>query len=154
MRKSATLAAMLALAMPLAAQETPVPRIASKDGRHALIVDGAPFLMLGAQVNNSSAWPAAMAKVWPTMEALHVNTVEVPIAWEQIEREEGKFDFSYLDLLLAQARERNLRLVQLSGEPFPCRFRRGDPRPTLHRKPSCLLGRLAHRSERRLRLPP
>ncbi len=113
MRKSATLAAMLALAMPLAAQETPVPRIASKDGRHALIVDGAPFLMLGAQVNNSSAWPAAMAKVWPTMEALHVNTVEVPIAWEQIEREEGKFDFSYLDLLLAQARERNLRLVLL-----------------------------------------
>ncbi len=113
MRKSATLAAMLALAMPLAAQETPVPRIASKDGRHALIVDGAPFLMLGAQVNNSSAWPAAMAKVWPTMEALHVNTVEVPIAWEQIEREEGKFDFSYLDLLLAQARERDLRLVLL-----------------------------------------
>jgi beta-galactosidase GanA len=110
-----TTAAALALAMlaPAAAQETPVPRIASKDGRHALIVDGAPFLMLAAQVNNSSAWPAAMPRVWPTMEALNVNTVEVPIAWEQIERKEGVFDFSYLDLLLAQARERDMRLVLL-----------------------------------------
>lgn len=40
------------LAVPAAAQD--VPRIVSRDGKHALIVDGAPFLMLGAQVNNSS----------------------------------------------------------------------------------------------------
>ncbi len=110
---AAIIGAALALAMPAAAEETAVPHIASKAGRHALIVDGAPFLMLAAQVNNSSAWPAAMANVWPTMEALHVNTVEVPIAWEQIEAKEGVFDFSYLDLLLAQARERDVRLVLL-----------------------------------------
>lgn len=108
------IAAAATLSTPVAAaQETAVPRIVTRGGRHALIVDGAPFLILGAQVNNSSAWPSAMAKVWPTMEALHVNTVEVPIAWEQIEAKEGVFDFSYLDLLLAQARERNLRLVLL-----------------------------------------
>lgn len=108
------IAAATTLSTPVAAaQETAVPRIVTRDGRHALIVDGAPFLILGAQVNNSSAWPSAMARVWPTMEALHVNTVEVPIAWEQIEAKEGVFDFSYLDLLLAQARERNLRLVLL-----------------------------------------
>lgn len=70
---AAIIDAALALAMPVAAKETAVPHIASKAGRHALIVDGAPFLMLAAQVNNSSAWPAAMANVWPTMEALHVN---------------------------------------------------------------------------------
>lgn len=90
-----------------------VPRIVHRDGRHALIVDGEPFLMMGAQVNNSSAWPAALSKVWPTMQALHVNTVEVPIAWEQIEPEEGHFDFSFVDLLLTQAREQKVRLVLL-----------------------------------------
>ncbi|WP_347304652.1 DUF5597 domain-containing protein (plasmid) [Croceibacterium sp. TMG7-5b_MA50] len=96
-----------------AAQETEVPRIVTQDGRHALLVDGEPFLMLGAQMNNSSAWPAMMPKVWPVMDTLGVNTLEVPIAWEQIEPREGEFDFSYLDLLLAQARERNVRLVLL-----------------------------------------
>lgn len=105
--------AMTAISPALAADRTPPPYIESRDGRHALIVDGAPFLMLGAQINNSSAWPAALPKVWPMLEALHVNTVEVPIAWEQIEPEEGKFDFGFLDTLLAEARRRDLRLVLL-----------------------------------------
>ncbi|UAK23048.1 DUF5597 domain-containing protein [Sphingomonas nostoxanthinifaciens] len=90
-----------------------LPRIVADHGRHALFVDGAPFLMLGAQVNNSSAWPAMLPKVWPVIERLHANTVEVPIAWEQIEPVEGKFDFSFLDTLLAQAREHHVRLVLL-----------------------------------------
>ena len=97
----------------VAAAQTPTPRIESRDGRHALMVDGAPFLMLGAQINNSSAWPAALPDVWPAMEALNVNTVEVQIAWEQIEPVEGQFDFSFLDLMLEEARARDLRLVLL-----------------------------------------
>ena len=62
---------------PLHAQvkEHPIPRIVQKDGRYALLVDDAPYLMLGAQVHNSSSWPAEMPKVWPAMEYLHVNTV-------------------------------------------------------------------------------
>jgi beta-galactosidase GanA len=92
---------------------SPMPEIATRDGRHALMVDGAPFLILGAQVNNSSAWPAMMDKVWPAIDDIHANTVLVPIAWEQVEPTEGHFDFSYLDSLLAQVRARNLRLVLL-----------------------------------------
>ena len=108
------LIAALTIGVPVAAQQpSAVPHIETRDGRHALIVDGAPYLMLGAQVNNSSAWPAMMPKVWPVMEALHVNTVEVPVAWEQIEPQEGRFDFAYLDLLLAQARARKVHLVLL-----------------------------------------
>lgn len=95
------------------AQATPVPHLVSRDGRHALIVDGEPFMILGAQMNNSSNWPAALPHVWPAMEALHVNTVEVQIAWEQIEPVEGRFDFAFVDTLLEQARERDLRLVLL-----------------------------------------
>ncbi|MBO9718497.1 MAG: DUF5597 domain-containing protein [Pseudoxanthomonas sp.] len=96
-----------------AAAEAPIPQIVSKDGRHALLVDGEPFLVLGAQVNNSSNWPAALENVWPAIEVVKPNTVMVPVSWEQIEAEEGRFDFSFVDTLLAQAREHDVRLVLL-----------------------------------------
>jgi beta-galactosidase GanA len=78
-----------------------------------LKVDGAPFLILGAQINNSSAWPAMLPQVWPAIEDIHANTVLVPIAWEQIEPTEDHFEFSFLDTLLEQARTRNLHVVLL-----------------------------------------
>jgi len=91
----------------------PMPEIVTRDGRSALMVDGAPYLMLGAQVNNSSAWPDVLPKVWPAVKKLQANTVSVPIAWEQIEPIEGKFDFSFLDTLLHEARDNQVRLVLL-----------------------------------------
>jgi beta-galactosidase GanA len=91
----------------------PLPRIEQRDGRYALVVDGAPFLMLGAQVNNSSAWPAMLPQVWPAIEALHANTVEMPIYWEQFEPSPGRFDDSVLHVLLAQARAHDVHLVLL-----------------------------------------
>lgn len=90
-----------------------LPQIIHKDGRYALLVDGAPYLILGAQVNNSSAWPAMLPKVWPAIEHLHANTVEMPIYWEQFEPEPGRFDYAVLDTLLIQAREHHVRLVLL-----------------------------------------
>ncbi|MCF5992229.1 beta-galactosidase, partial [Xanthomonas perforans] len=56
------------------AAQTPMPQFVSKDGKHALMVDGAPFLILGAQVNNSSNYPGIMDKVWPAMQVLGPNT--------------------------------------------------------------------------------
>ena len=79
-----------------------LPHLAQKNGRWALFVDGAPYLILAAQVNNSSAWPAMLPKVWPAMEALHVNTVEIPIYWEQLEPKQGEFDYTVVDTLLTQ----------------------------------------------------
>jgi beta-galactosidase GanA len=102
-------------ALPLQAQvkERPIPQLVRKDGRYALMVDGSPYLMLGAQVHNSSAWPAMLPKVWPAIEYLHANTVEIPIYWEQFEPRQGQFDYTVIDTILTQAREHRVRLVLL-----------------------------------------
>ena len=65
------------------------------------------------QVNNSSGWPSVLPKVWPAMEFMHVNTVEIPIYWEQFEPDYGRFDFSTVDTLLDQARDEKVHLVLL-----------------------------------------
>ena len=99
------------VALPLCA--APLPELVSKNGRHALLVDGAPYLMLGAQANNSSNYPDALKDVWPSVEKMHANTLSIPVAWEQIEPTEGAFDFSYVDVLIKQARERDVKVVLL-----------------------------------------
>ncbi len=92
---------------------TALPVIVRRGGRAALLVDGRPFLILGAQVHNSSAWPGMLPQVWPAISAIHANTVEMPVYWEQMEPAPGRYDFSVLDMLLAQARQHHVRLVLL-----------------------------------------
>nr|WP_324258034.1 DUF5597 domain-containing protein [Cellvibrio fontiphilus] len=98
-------------ALPLSAAA--LPELVSKNGRHALLVDGAPYLILGAQTNNSSNYPDALKDVWPSVEKMHANTLSIPVAWEQVEPLEGQFDFSYVDVLIKQARERKVKVVLL-----------------------------------------
>lgn len=107
------LAGALALLGTGAAHAAELPRIVEKDGRYALMVDGAPYLVLGGQAQNSSNYPAALPKVWAAIRDAHANTLEIPVAWEQIEPQEGRFDFGYLDTLVAQARRNQVRLVLL-----------------------------------------
>ena len=91
-----------------------VPHLEKRGSVTQLMVDGKPFLVLAGELHNSSSSSVEYMKpVWPHLAAMHLNTVLLPIAWETIEPEEGKFDFSYVDGVLEGARENNLKLVVL-----------------------------------------
>jgi beta-galactosidase GanA len=91
-----------------------IPRLERRGEATQLIVDGKPFLILGGELHNSSSSSVAyMKSVWPRLTAMHMNTVLLPVAWETIEPEEGKFDFTVVDGLLEDARANNLKLVVL-----------------------------------------
>src|SRR5690606_39773735 len=61
--------------------ERPIPRFESRDGRHALIVDGAPFLTLGGQAHNSSNYPEPLKQVWPALDDLGANNLSISLGW-------------------------------------------------------------------------
>jgi hypothetical protein len=90
------------------------PHIRMQNGAGQLIVNGQPFLILGGELGNSSAGTAAGADtIVPKVAGMHVNTVLMPVAWEQVEPKEGSFDFSILDHWIDTARQNNIHLVLL-----------------------------------------
>ena len=93
------------------AAQTTAPKLVTENGRHALLVDGAPYLILGAQIGNSSAWPELLPTVWPGLTAMHVNTAAAPVYWEQIEPKPDQFDWTNVDALLDGARANHLHLI-------------------------------------------
>jgi hypothetical protein len=112
-RKKITTLCFALMTLTIAKSFSQMPAIIEKNGRHALLVDGKPYLILGGQAHNSSGWPAMLPNVWTAIETMHANTLEVPVYWEQVEPEEGKFDFSLIDTLLVQARQHQVHLVLL-----------------------------------------
>jgi beta-galactosidase GanA len=91
-----------------------IPHLENQGSATQLIVDGKSFLVLGGELHNSSSSSVEyMRPVWPYLATMHLNTVLMPIAWETIEPEEGKFDFNSVEGLLRGAREHNLKLVFL-----------------------------------------
>ena len=109
---SGVLAGCILGAMTMSASE--VPTIVKSAAGGQLIVNGKPFLILGGELGNSSAGTAAQAdSVLPRIAQMHVNTVLMPVAWEQIEPVEGKFDFSIQDHWIDVAREQHLHLMFL-----------------------------------------
>jgi beta-galactosidase GanA len=99
------------IAVAASAQE--LPRLVEQQGRATLMVDGQPYFLLGAQVDNSSGWPGRLDAVWPAAERMKLNTLEVPVYWEQMEPVRGTFDFTVVDAVLKQARDHSVRLVLL-----------------------------------------
>ncbi|MGH8021261.1 MAG: glycosyl hydrolase 115 family protein, partial [Opitutaceae bacterium] len=98
-------------ALPLAHAAT--PHLQKRGSATQLIVDGQPFLVRGGELGNSSAEPQYLQPYWEKLRALNVNTVLAPVYWDVIEPEEGEFDFSTVDGLIAGARSNDMRLVLL-----------------------------------------
>lgn len=115
LRLLSALLACLYLANVAAQQvNNPLPAIVKKpNGAYSLQVDGKPFIVLGAQLWNSSTWPSILDKTWPQLKELGCNTLEAPVYWQNIEPEEGKYNFKELDYLITGARKEGLRLVLL-----------------------------------------
>lgn len=106
-------ATFLACAIEPRAFAGEAPRLEKKDGRYTLLVDGHPYLILGGQIHNSSGWPSELPQVWESMTALHANTVEAPVYWEQLEPTEGHFDFTNVDQIVMGSRAHDLHVVLL-----------------------------------------
>lgn len=79
-----------------------------------LYVDGKPFVILGGEFGNSSASsPADIARIFPKLQRMNLNTVLVPVYWDMVEPVEGDFDFSLIDTTLEEARRCGLKVVFL-----------------------------------------
>lgn len=102
------------------------PHLRKTETSQQLVVNGRPFLVLGAELQNSSMSSAAyMEPIWPRLVAANINTVLGCVTWEMIEPEEGRFDFEELDKVILAARQNKLRLIILwfgsfkNGASFP-----------------------------------
>ncbi|MCC7176268.1 MAG: DUF5597 domain-containing protein [Bryobacterales bacterium] len=108
------LAALAACSRTYTGSSTAIPRLQKQGTATQLMVDGKPFLVLGAELHNSSASNLAYLKpVWPRLKAMRINTVLTPVYWEFLEPKEGQFDFTLVDGQIREARSHDLRLVFL-----------------------------------------
>lgn len=93
-----------------------IPQIrCEENGNAALYVDGREFFILGGETHNSV--PSDMAYmdrfVWNQLKELPMNTLLVPVHWEQVEKVRGDFDFSLPKEVIDRARKAGIRLVFL-----------------------------------------
>jgi hypothetical protein len=65
----------LALAALAAAAAAEPPHLRREGTVTRLVVDGAPFLVLGGELGNSTGEPAYLKPSWPKLEELGLNTV-------------------------------------------------------------------------------
>lgn len=88
------------------------PRLEKAGGAARMLVQNKPFIILGAEIHNSTGSDtAALKKALKQAKALNMNTILAYAYWEFIEPEEGKFNFWLLDQLLNESRKENLKVV-------------------------------------------
>lgn len=92
-----------------------LPAVKEYGGMKTLLVKGRPFLMLAGEIHNSGAGGLSYIKeqVWPYVRHMNLNTLFVPVAWEQIEARQGQYDFHFVKVLIEQARAEKMHLVLL-----------------------------------------
>ncbi|MES2275041.1 MAG: DUF5597 domain-containing protein [Bacteroidota bacterium] len=91
-----------------------IPHLEKRGVGKQLIVDGKPFLVLGGELHNSSATSVAyLNPLLAKLDTMHLNTVLAAITWELSEPQEGKYDFTLVDSVLAGARKNHLHVALL-----------------------------------------
>ncbi|PSK38502.1 hypothetical protein B9Z65_6055 [Elsinoe australis] len=93
---------------------TTAPHLRSTPTSKQLIVDGKPFFMRAAELQNSSLSSAEyMMTKWQKLLDMNINTILGSVTWEMIEPVEGQFDFTEIDQVITDARNFGMRLVLL-----------------------------------------
>lgn len=95
------------------ATRPPHARIARMNGIATLVVDGHPFLLLGAQCDiwRSTRQDEKTVAFFDGFRQMNATAVSVGIPWSMIEPAKDAYDFRFLDWFVRQARARGLRLV-------------------------------------------
>lgn len=112
------------------------PWTLSTESPFVLRRDGVSALLVGGQVfNSASSSPKSIADSFAHVRRVGSNVVLSPVSWALSEPAEGAFDFTLVDIMLAQARENDLRLVLLwfgafknAASTYAPTWVRGDPK--------------------------
>ena len=106
---------LLLCLLVLGAQAQRQPRLEYRGNSTArIVVNDRPMLMIGGELGNSSAsTPEDVKRTFSHLHKLGLNTVLVPVSWELIEPQEGKYDMGTLDAILSEASRNELKVALL-----------------------------------------
>lgn len=111
--KSIVCSLFLAFSVAVSAQ---VPSLQKVGNSTCLIVDGKPFVMYCGELHNSTASSLSYMqehRVWDKLKEMHLNSVIATASWELVEPVEGQYDFTLVDAMIAEARQRDMKIAFL-----------------------------------------
>jgi beta-galactosidase GanA len=104
----------VACSQDLKMETASIPHLRQTGHATQLYVNNKPFLALGGELGNSTASDLnILENALARCQGMNLNTVMLPVYWDLIEPEEGKFDFSLVAGAVDHARQRGLHLVYL-----------------------------------------
>ena len=88
-------------------------RLGKVNGVPTLMVDGQPFLIVGAQCDvwRSTPQDAKTVDFFDSYRDMNATTVGLDVLWDKCEPEQDQYDFAFLDWFVKQARSRHLKAV-------------------------------------------
>lgn len=114
MKKIILFTFLFSAAIQLHLQAQQLPQLKHEGNINRLYVDGKPFIMVAGELHNSASSNLTyLAPIFPKLKEMGLNTVLASVTWEQLETQEGKFDYTIVDGLIAQARQNKLKLCLL-----------------------------------------